>query len=40
MIQRLLIPCIIVDIDRDGLQVGDFGGERVEEGVVLSIIMR
>lgn len=40
MVQRLLIPGIIVDVERDGFQVGNFGGERVEEGVVLSIIMR
>lgn len=39
MIQRFLIPGIIVDIDRDGSQIGDFGGEGVEERVVLSIIM-
>lgn len=37
MIQRILIPCIIVDIDGDGFEIRHFGREGVEEGVVLSV---
>ena len=36
MVQRLLIPRIVVDINRHGLERRDLRGEGVEEGVVLS----
>lgn len=35
MIQRILISRIIMNIDRDGFQGGDFRGEGVEEGIIL-----
>lgn len=37
MIQRILIPRIIIDINRNGLQRGDLRREGVKERIVLSI---
>ena len=36
-IQDILVPRIIIDVDCDAAQGGDFGGEFIEAGVVLSV---
>ncbi len=36
-VQDILVPRIIVDVDCDAAQGGDFGGEFIEAGVVLSV---
>ncbi len=33
----MLVAGIVVDVDGDGAEGGDFGGEGGEEGVVLSV---
>ena len=38
MIQCIMIPRVIVDIDRDALQCRYFVGQGAEEGIVLSVI--
>lgn len=35
-VDDLVIPCVVVDVDRDAAQGGDLGGELVEARVVLS----
>ena len=36
MIQCIMIPRVIVDIDRDAPQCRDFVGQGAEEGIILS----
>ena len=36
MIQCIMIPRVIVDIDRDALQCRYFVGQGAEEGIILS----
>lgn len=33
----MLVSCIVVDVDGDAAEGGDFGGEFGEAGVVLSV---
>lgn len=36
----MLVPGVVVDVDGDAAQGGDFGGELGEAGVVLSVGFR
>lgn len=37
VVDDMLVPCIVVDVDCDTAEGGDFGGELGEAGVVLSV---
>lgn len=37
VIDDILVPRIVVDVDCDAAEGGDFGGELVEAGVILPV---